>query len=126
MQDKSNAEERYQFIAEHLGYGKSIRQEYREKFHLGEAQFYADRKHVLQEMKDRLDGNLEDWAKDLVERYEELYERALNRNAIKEANKILDSLRQLKGLDTRTLEVKTDNQIELQWNVGESEPEGNE
>lgn len=117
MQDKTNKEERLTFIAERLGYGRSILKEYQDRFGVSQARFYEDRKEVLHRMEDRLDGNLEDYAKDLLERYEHIYQEALGRRDLKTAEKVLKDIAELKGLGVQKLEVKADNTIELQWGI---------
>ena len=112
-----NKEERYAWLAEHLGQGRSCYREYMETFGVSGQQFYEDRKAVLAIMKDRLDDNLETWGRDLLERYEHLYAEAVRNRNLKVATKIVEDMANLKGLLSQKLEVKTDNQIELNWNV---------
>lgn len=116
-----NLEERYEWLAERLGTGRSCYKEYRETFKVSSQQFYEDRKAVLSRMSDRLDDNLETWGKDLLERYEHIYKEAIKNRNLKIATKVLEDIANLKGLLTQKVEVKGDNSIELNWNV-----EGNE
>ena len=113
-----NLEERYAWLSEHLGQGRSCYKEYMDTFGVSGQQFYEDRKKVLAIMKDRLDDNLESWGKDLLERYELVYEMAIRRGNLKAATKVLEDIVNLKGLATQKVEVKSDNAIELNWNVG--------
>ena len=116
-----NLEERYQWLAEHLGQGRSCYKEYMDTFGVSGQQFYEDRKAVLSRMKDRLDDNLEAWGRDLLERYEHVYQEAVRNRNLKVATKVIEDMANLKGLLTQKVEVKSDNAIELNWNVGENE-----
>lgn len=113
-----NLEERYQWLAERLGQGRSCYDEYRKTFGVSHQQFYDDRKAVLSRMQDRLDDNLEAWGKDLLERYEHIYTQAVRNRNLKVATKVLEDMANLKGLLSQKVEVKTDNNIELNWGVG--------
>ena len=64
---------------------------------------------------------LESWGKDLLERYELLYSQAVANRNLKAATKILENMANLKGLLTQKVEVKSDNNVELNWNVGDNE-----
>lgn len=114
----NNLEERYKWLSEHLGQGRSPYKEYMEKFGVSGQQFYEDRKAVLKIMKDRLDDDLEMWGRDLLERYEHVYEQAVRNRNLKVATKVIEDIANLKGLLSQKVEVKTDNNIELNWGVG--------
>lgn len=116
-----NLEERYQWLSERLGQGRSCYKEYMDTFGVSHQQFYEDRKVVLSRMQDRLDDNLEAWGRDLLERYEHIYEQAVRNRNLKVATKVIEDMANLKGLLTQKMEVKSDNAIELNWNVGENE-----
>lgn len=116
-----NIEKRYQWLSERLGTGRSCYREYCETFGVSGQQFYEDRKAVLARMRDRLDDDLEAWGRDLLERYEHVYAEAIERRNLKEATRVLEDIANLKGLLSQKLEVKTDNNIELNWNVDDSE-----
>lgn len=116
-----NQEERFQWLAERLGLGRSCYKEYMETFNVSSQQFYEDRKQVLARMQDRLDDNLEAWGRDLLERYEHLYQEAVRNRNLKVATKLVEDMANLKGLLTQKMEVKTDNAIELNWGVEGSE-----
>ena len=114
-----NLEERYAWLAEHLGQGRSCYREYMETFGVSGQQFYEDRKAVLSRMQDRLDDNLEAWGRDLLERYEHIYEQAVRQRNLKVATKVVEDMANLKGLLAQKVELKSDNNIELNWNVGD-------
>ena len=114
-------EARFEWLSQRLGQGRSCYKEYMETFGVSHNQFYQDRKEVLAGMKDRLDDNLESWGKDLLERYELLYSQAVANRNLKAATKILENMANLKGLLTQKVEVKSDNNVELNWNVGDNE-----
>lgn len=116
-----NLEERYQWLSERLGQGRSCYKEYMETFGVSHQQFYEDRKVVLSRMQDLLDDNLEAWGRDLLERYEHVYEQAVRNRNLKVATKVIEDMANLKGLLTQKMEVKSDNAIELNWNVGDNE-----
>lgn len=117
-------EERLEFMVNVLGQGRAAVQEYQDKFGLNYNQYYEDRKQALEMLRDRLEDKAELWARDLVERYEELYKRSLQRNDLKNAEKALAGLMKLKGLDTQRLEVKTDQDIDINWGLGDELQEG--
>lgn len=123
MQDPNNKEERLQWIADRLGYGRSCLEEYKATFGMSNARFYADRREVLERMEDRLGDQATSWAKDLVERYEYLYERALSKGHLQTAATILEKISKLKGLDVQKIEVKSEQAVELDWGVGGEEVE---
>ena len=116
-----NLEERYQWLSERLGQGRSCYKEYMDTFGVSHQQFYEDRKVVLSRLQDRLDDNLEAWGRDLLERYEHVYEQAVRNRNLKVATKVIEDMANLKGLLTQKMEVKSDNAIELNWNVGDNE-----
>lgn len=117
-------EERLEFMVNVLGQGRAAVQEYQDRFGLNYNQYYEDRKQALEMLRDRLEDKAELWARDLVERYEELYKRSLQRNDLKNAEKALAGLMKLKGLDTQRLEVKTDQDIDINWGLGDELQEG--
>jgi len=123
MQDPNNKEERLQWVADHLGYGRSCLEEYKATFGLRNCSFYKDRREVLEKMEDRLGDQATSWAKDLVERYEYLYERALSKGHLQTAATILEKISKLKGLDVQKIEVKSEQAVELDWGVGGEEVE---
>lgn len=114
-----NQEERLEWLAERLGTGRSCLKEYKEEFGLKTNQFYIDRKLALEKMADRLGDKLELWGRDLIERYEELYKKSIDRNDLKNAGKALEGLMKLKGLDTQKVELKTEGDIEINWGIGD-------
>lgn len=115
--EAKNLEERYQWLSERLGQGRSPYREYMETFGVSSQQFYEDRKAVLAKMRDRLDDNLEMWGRDLLERYEHVYEQAVRNRNLKVATKVIEDMANLKGLLSQKVEVKTDNNIELNWGI---------
>ena len=117
----TNLRERYEWLAEHLGQGRSPLREYMEKFNVSSQQFYLDRKAVLKTMQDRLDDDLEMWGRDLLERYEHVYEEAVKNRNLKVATKVIEDIANLKGLLSQRVEVKTDNNIELNWGIENEE-----
>src|SRR5574344_1712901 len=119
MTHDSDYEERLEWVQEHLGYATSAYREYQEKFGKSYGQFYKDRNEVLQRMEERLGKRAEEWAKDLLIRYEKLYQMALERKRVSDANQILQSISKLMGLDVQKVEVKSDQKVELDWGVEE-------
>ena len=113
----TNLRERYEWLADHLGQGRSPLREYMEKFHVSSQQFYEDRKAVLKVMRDRLDDDLEMWGRDLLERYEHVYQEAVKNRNLKVCTKVIEDIAALKGLLSQKVEVKTDNAIELNWGI---------
>ena len=116
-----NLRERYEWLADHLGQGRSPLREYMEKFGVSSQQFYLDRKAVLKTMQDRLDDDLEMWGRDLLERYEHVYQEAVKNRNLKVCTKVIEDIANLKGLLSQKVEVKTDNAIELNWGIENEE-----
>lgn len=114
-----NKTERLEWMKDHLAQSTAAIPEYKELFGLGTSTFWQDRKEVLKGMQDALDDDLEAWARDLLQRYELIYERAINTRNLKVATKVLEDIQQLKGLNTSKVEVKTDNTVELNWGLDE-------
>lgn len=111
--------ERMEWMKDHLAQSTAAIPEYKELFGLSVTTFWQDRKEVLKSMQDALDDDLEAWARDLLQRYELLYQRALERGNLKVATKVLEDIQQLKGLNTTRVEVKSDNTVELNWGLDE-------
>lgn len=112
-----NKAERLEWMKEHLAHSTAAIPEYKEKFGLSTSVFWEDRKEVLKGMQDSLDNDLEAWARDLLQRYELLYEKAITSRNLKVATKVLEDIQQLKGLNVSRVEVKTDNTVELNWGL---------
>lgn len=71
-------QKRIDWVLDHIGYGKSCRDEYQKKFGLSQYQFYADRKEALTLLKERVNDDVDKWKDDIIERLEELYARSIN------------------------------------------------
>lgn len=123
MQDKASREERLAWLADNLGTGKSAFSAYHEKFGRGLSAYYSDRREALEILEDRLGNNLESRRKDILERLEELYARSIDKGNLKAAEKAVELIMKIEGLDVQKVEVKQDNNITLDWNI---EPETEE
>ena len=120
MRDKNQANERIEWLIEHLGYGKAAYPEYREKFGKSPAVYYQDRKEALALMKSTLQSEAETWKTDLIARLEKLYERNVENGRNQAvALDVLKTLAKLTGNMEDKVQVSTGNSFSIKWEKDE-------
>ena len=120
MRDKNQANERIEWLIEHLGYGKAAYPEYREKFGKSPAVYYQDRKEALALMKSTLQSEAETWKTDLIARLEKLYERNVENGRNQAvALDVLKTLAKLTGNMEDKVQVNTGNSFSIKWEKDE-------
>ena len=120
MRDKTQANERIEWLIEHLGYGKAAYPEYREKFGKSPAVYYQDRKEALALMKSTLQSEAETWKTDLIARLEKLYERNVENGRNQAvALDVLKTLAKLTGNMEDKVQVNTGNSFSIKWEKDE-------
>ena len=120
MRDKNQANERIEWLIEHLGYGKAAYPEYREKFGKSPAVYYQDRKEALALMKEKLQSDAESWKTDLIARLEKLYERNVENGRNQAvALDVLKTLAKLTGNMEDKVQVNTGNSLSIKWEKDE-------
>ena len=120
MRDKNQANERIEWLIEHLGYGKAAYPEYREKFGKSPAVYYQDRKEALDLMKSTLQSEAETWKTDLIARLEKLYERNVENGRNQAvALDVLKTLAKLTGNMEDKVQVNTGNSFSIKWEKDE-------
>lgn len=122
MRDKNQANERIEWLIEHLGYGKAAYPEYREKFGKSPAVYYQDRKEALALMKEKLSEDSETWKADLIARLEKLYERNVENGRNQAvALDVLKTLAKLTGNMEDKVQVNTGNSFSIKWEKDEED-----
>ena len=120
MRDKSNSNERIEWLVEHLGYGRAAYPEYKEKFGKSPAVYYQDRKEALALMKSKLSEDAEIWKTDLIARLEKLYERNVENGRNQAvALDVLKTLAKLTGNMEDKVQVNTGNSFSIKWEKDE-------
>ena len=120
MRDKNNANERLEWLIEHLGWGKAAYPEYKEKFGKSPAVYYKDRKEALDLMKEKLSEDSETWKADLIARLERLYERNVENGRNQAvALDVLKTLAKLTGNMEDKVQVNTGNSFSIKWEKDE-------
>ena len=120
MRDKNQANERIEWLIEHLGYGKAAYPEYREKFGKSPAVYYQDRKEALALMKEKLQSDADQWKTDLIARLEKLYERNVENGRNQAvALDVLKTLAKLTGNREDKGQVNTGNSFSIKWEKDE-------
>ena len=120
MRDKNQANERIEWLVEHLGYGKAAYPEYKEKFGKSPAVYYQDRKEALALMKSTLQSEAETWKTDLIARLEKLYERNVENGRNQAvALDVLKTLAKLTGNMEDKVQVNTGNSFSIKWEKDE-------
>ena len=120
MRDKNQANERIEWLIEHLGYGKAAYPEYREKFGKSPAVYYQDRKEALALMKSTLQSEAETWKTDLIARLEKLYERNVENGRNQAvALDVIKTLAKLTGNLEDKVQVSTGNSFSIKWEKDE-------
>ena len=120
MRDKNQANERIEWLIEHLGYGKAAYPEYREKFGKSPAVYYQDRKEALALMKEKLQSDADQWKTDLIARLETLYERNVENGRNQAvALEVLKTLAKLTGNLEDKVQVNTGNSFSIKWEKDE-------
>lgn len=120
MRDKNQANERIEWLIEHLGYGKAAYPEYKEKFGKSPAIYYRDRKEALDLMKSTLQSEAETWKTDLIARLEKLYERNVENGRNQAvALDVLKTLAKLTGNLEDKVQVNTGNSFSIKWEKDE-------
>ena len=120
MRDKNQANERIEWLIEHLGYGKAAYPEYKEKFGKSPAVYYQDRKEALDLMKSTLQSEAETWKTDLIARLEQLYERNVENGRNQAvALDVLKTLAKLTGNMEDKVQVNTGNSFSIKWEKDE-------
>lgn len=120
MRDKNQANERIEWLIEHLGYGKAAYPEYREKFGKSPAVYYQDRKEALALMKEKLQSDADQWKTDLIARLEKLYERNVENGRNQAvALEVLKTLAKLTGNMEDKVQVNTGNSFSIKWEKDE-------
>ena len=120
MRDKNQANERIEWLIEHLGYGKAAYPEYKEKFGKSPAVYYQDRKEALDLMKSTLQSEAETWKTDLIARLEKLYERNVENGRNQAvALDVLKTLAKLTGNMEDKVQVNTGNSFSIKWEKDE-------
>ena len=125
MRDKNQANERIEWLIEHLGYGKAAYPEYKEKFGKSPAVYYQDRKEALDLMKSTLQSEAETWKTDLIARLEKLYERNVENGRNQAvALDVLKTLAKLTGNMEDKVQVNTGNSFSIKWEKDEEDNAG--
>ena len=120
MRDKNQANERIEWLVEHLGYGRAAYPEYKEKFGKSPAVYYQDRKEALDLMKSTLQSEAETWKTDLIARLEKLYERNVENGRNQAvALDVLKTLAKLTGNMEDKVQVNTGNSFSIKWEKDE-------
>ena len=120
MRDKNQANERIEWLIEHLGYGQAAYPEYREKFGKSPAVYYQDRKEALALMKEKLQSDADQWKTDLIARLEKLYERNVENGRNQAvALDVLKTLAKLTGNMEDKVQVNTENSFSIKWEKDE-------
>ena len=120
MRDKNQANERIEWLVEHLGYGRAAYPEYKEKFGKSPAIYYRDRKEALDLMKSTLQSEAETWKTDLIARLEKLYERNVENGRNQAvALDVLKTLAKLTGNMEDKVQVNTGNSFSIKWEKDE-------
>ena len=120
MRDKTQSNERIEWLVEHLGYGRAAYPEYREKFGKSPAVYYQDRKEALALMKSTLQSEAETWKTDLIARLEKLYERNVENGRNQAvALDVLKTLAKLTGNMEDKVQVNTGNSFSIKWEKDE-------
>lgn len=121
MQDAGiQKNERIQWMIENLGYGKARVAEYKEKFGLGEARYYEDRKEALALMKEKLQADAEQWKSDLIARLEKLYERNVENGRNQGvALEVLKTIAKLTGNMEEKVKVDSGGSFSIKWDKEE-------
>ena len=125
MRDKNQANERIEWLVEHLGYGRAAYPEYKEKFGKSPAIYYRDRKEALDLMKSTLQSEAETWKTDLIARLEKLYERNVENGRNQAvALEVLKTLAKLTGNMEDKVQVNTGNSFSIKWEKDEEDNAG--
>ena len=120
MRDKNQANERIEWLVEHLGYGRAAYPEYKEKVGKSPAVYYQDRKEALDLMKSTLQSEAETWKTDLIARLEKLYERNVENGRNQAvALDVLKTLAKLTGNMEDKVQVNTGNSFSIKWEKDE-------
>ena len=120
MRDKTFANERIEWLVEHLGYGRAAYPEYREKFGKSPAVYYQDRKEALALMKEKLQSDADQWKTDLIARLEKLYERNVENGRNQAvALDVLKTLAKRTGDMEDKVQVNTGNSFSIKWEKDE-------
>ena len=120
MRDKNQANERIEWLIEHLGYGKAAYPEYREKIGKSPDVYYQERKEALALMKEKLQSDADQWKTDLIARLEKLYERNVENGRNQAvALDVLKTLAKLTGNMEDKVQVNTGNSFSIKWEKDE-------
>ncbi len=125
MRDKNQANERIEWLVEHLGYGRAAYPEYKEKFGKSPATYYKDRTEALALMKEKLQADADQWKTDLIARLEKLYERNVENGRNQAvALDVLKTLAKLTGNMEDKVQVNTGNSFSIKWEKDDEDNAG--